>query len=101
MEVYLPATLGRQCLPVQLWYSFSRRCRCLATAPGTLPSFAHPRPSLPKPAYVNGAGPTGAELGGKMTWEFSGDIEEHPELLINAMYCGLNPTFPGYENVCP
>ena len=40
-------------------------------------------------------------LAGMMFWELSGDIEDHPESLVNAMYCGLNPTADGCANVCP
>lgn len=48
-----------------------------------------------KANYADGAG-----LGGLMFWEFSGDIENHPRSLVNAMYCGLNPSFEGCAEVC-
>jgi GH18 family chitinase len=40
-------------------------------------------------------------LGGVMFWELSGDIENHAESLVNAMYCGFNPAAAGCAGVCP
>jgi GH18 family chitinase len=40
-------------------------------------------------------------LAGLMFWELSGDIEDHPESLVNAMFCGLNPGAAGCAGVCP
>ncbi|MCC6857513.1 MAG: hypothetical protein IT158_03075 [Bryobacterales bacterium] len=48
-----------------------------------------------KAAYARGKG-----LGGLMLWELSGDIENHPGSLVNAMYCGLNPAAEGCATVC-
>jgi chitinase len=40
-------------------------------------------------------------LGGLMFWEFSADIENHPESLVRASYCGLNPGAAGCAGTCP
>ena len=40
-------------------------------------------------------------IGGLMFWEFSGDVEDHPESLIQAMFCGLNEGAAGCDGVCP
>lgn len=42
----------------------------------------------------------GNGLGGFMLWELSADIENHPESLLNAMYCSLNPADSMCGGVC-
>ncbi len=49
-----------------------------------------------KAAYVLNQG-----LGGLMFWELSADIEEHPESLVHAAYCGVNPGASGCSTTCP
>lgn len=40
-------------------------------------------------------------LGGLMFWEFSLDIENHPESLVRSAYCGVNPAAAGCSTTCP
>ncbi len=40
------------------------------------------------------------DLGGFMFWELSGDIQDHPQSLVDTMFCSINPSSPGCANVC-
>jgi GH18 family chitinase len=40
-------------------------------------------------------------LAGMMLWELSGDIEDHQDSLVKAMFCGLNPAAADCAGVCP